>query len=195
MDHDVLAQSSAPGSSGTRAIPHNRSGAPILRSRPDLYRCGLSREPLPEMAEFLKKRTASPEDDEHPAQVVDGQWQLRADVSARIKNKIETALPEEAPRAAVLTFLAFAIENADEERENHSGFSRRSRRGLACELAGFSPGTFASQPCELPSLGRSQTTFGARSVPRSRTTRSSKQSLGRSCSAFRLVVLRSLSTC
>src|SRR5215471_16026810 len=50
-------------------------------------------------------------------------------IEARIKRKIERALPESSIRTAVLEFLAYAVEKVDEER-SHAWRLRETRRGL-----------------------------------------------------------------
>ena len=72
---------------------------------------------------------------------VNGTWQLRDDAIAKVRAKIEKLLPDSQHRADVLGFLAFAIENADSEREDAWVLRLRSRglrlntgRLVACEL-------------------------------------------------------------
>lgn len=62
-------------------------------------------------------------------------------IEARIKRKIERALPEPAIRAAVLEFLAYAVETVDEEgshawrmRETRRGFELKAGRMLALQI-------------------------------------------------------------
>lgn len=50
-------------------------------------------------------------------------------IEARIKRKIERALPEPSIRIAVLEFLAYAIEKVDEE-QSHAWWLRETRRGF-----------------------------------------------------------------
>lgn len=116
-------------------------GREVLASKPSSIDVPFLESRFPEMAEFRKGQTTSPEDDDEPAEVIDGEWQLRPDVAARIKVKIESALPDENVRADVLRFFAFALENADEERENAWSLQERSKglrlitgRLLACDL-------------------------------------------------------------
>ena len=75
------------------------------------------------------------------ATFVDGKWQLLAEATAKVKAKFEKALPDPQHRADVLSFLAFAIENADSEREDawvmretSRGFRLNTGRLAACEL-------------------------------------------------------------
>jgi len=70
---------------------------------------------------------------------------LAAAVEARIKGKIERAIPNDVVRNQVLQFFAYAVENADEERDD-AWRVRETRRGLelkAGRLAAFriDPGT------------------------------------------------------
>jgi hypothetical protein len=68
-------------------------------------------------------------------------WIRRPDVEQRVQEKMERFVPDEAVRKDALTFLAFAIENANEEREN-AWYLKETRRGLrlitarvyACEI-------------------------------------------------------------
>src|SRR5687767_12708042 len=62
-------------------------------------------------------------------------------IEARIKRKIERALPESSIRAAVLDFVAYAVENVDEERsdawqlrETRRGFELKAGRMLALQI-------------------------------------------------------------
>ena len=62
-------------------------------------------------------------------------------IEARIKRKIERALPEPSIRAAVLEFVAYAVENVDEERsdawrfrETRRGFELKAGRMLALQI-------------------------------------------------------------
>jgi len=115
-------------------------GRQLLAENPSSIDVAFLDSRFPEMAEFRRKQTASAGvEDERPAQIVNGQWQLRADVSERIKSKIESTLPDEVARTDVLKLFAFAIENADEERENGWILQERSKglrlitgRLLAC---------------------------------------------------------------
>lgn len=50
--------------------------------------------------------------------MADGTWTLRADVQEKIRAKAERSIPDQAVREAALRLLAFAIENADEERSD-----------------------------------------------------------------------------
>lgn len=54
---------------------------------------------------------------------------LRPDVQARIRQKVEKSLPDQASRLGALQFLAYAIENADEQRSD-AWYLQETRRGL-----------------------------------------------------------------
>lgn len=68
-------------------------------------------------------------------------WKVRPETLARIRAKVESSLPDPNVRRAVLSLLAFVIENADEERPG-GWILRETRRGLrlltgrliACDL-------------------------------------------------------------
>ena len=83
------------------------------------------------------------EDAEPPAtfNTVDGRWNQRARVEARVRETIERSIPNDAVRRAALHFLAFVIDNADQEcgdawyvRETHHGLRVMTGRLVACEL-------------------------------------------------------------
>lgn len=66
---------------------------------------------------------------------------LRADVLARVQEKIEKALPDQDVRRGALELLAYAIENADDERsdgwtlrESSQGLVLVTARVLACRI-------------------------------------------------------------
>ena len=58
----------------------------------------------------------------------------RAEVEARIRSKVERAIPDEPARLDALRFLAYAIENADEERSD-AWYLYEDRRGLTLMVA------------------------------------------------------------
>jgi hypothetical protein len=57
-------------------------------------------------------------------------WRLRPDVELRVRSKVERAIADESARVDALRFLAYAIENADEERSD-AWCLRETKRGLA----------------------------------------------------------------
>ncbi len=73
--------------------------------------------------------------------MAEGAWMLRADVADRVREKMERSVPNEATRREALNLLAFAIENADEERgdawylrETAHGLALMTGRLLACKV-------------------------------------------------------------
>jgi hypothetical protein len=71
----------------------------------------------------------------------EGKWTIRSPVQERIQERMERLLPDEGTRVEALRLLAFAIENADEERgdawfvrETSPGFSLLAGRQVACEI-------------------------------------------------------------
>ena len=83
-------------------------------------------------------------DEEPPAtfNAADGTWNQRAGVEERVRKTLELSIPNEVIRREALRFLAFAIENADEERgnawyvrETEHGLRLMTGRLLACEVA------------------------------------------------------------
>jgi hypothetical protein len=96
---------------------------------------------FPEMADFRRR---SPSDrGDVPAALEDGKWVIRDGVKERIRQKIERSIPAESTRRAALGLLAYAIENADEERadawylrETSRGLALIAGRQLACKVAG-----------------------------------------------------------
>jgi hypothetical protein len=89
------------------------------------------------------RSTREVEDAESPAtfNTVHGRWIQRTGVEARIRGTIERSIPNEAIRRAALQFLAFVIDNADQERgdawyvrETSQGLRVTTGRLVACEL-------------------------------------------------------------
>jgi hypothetical protein len=92
---------------------------------------------FPEMVAFHTAGSANDVGSEHTAAIfnfVEGKWAIRPDVQQRIREKMERSVPDESTRREALRLLAFAIENADEERGD-AWFVRETSRGLAL-LAG-----------------------------------------------------------
>ena len=75
-----------------------------------------------EMQEFRVARGATrrSSDEEPPATFDHGAraWTPREGVEERIREKLERSIPNEETRRSALDLLAFAIENADEERSD-----------------------------------------------------------------------------
>jgi hypothetical protein len=98
-----------------------------------------------EMVEFrrTKKKSEAPvEENSAVFDAVSGVWQMRPGIGDRIRSKIEEWIPDEGVRRGALEFLAFAIENADEERgdawhcrEIDKGIRLTTGRLYACEVA------------------------------------------------------------
>jgi len=85
-----------------------------------------------EMSEFLKAGSRREVADEEPAAIFnspDGTWIQRAGVEQRIRETVELSIPNEGTRSAALQFLAFAIDNADQERGN-AWYLRETDQGL-----------------------------------------------------------------
>jgi hypothetical protein len=85
---------------------------------------------FPEMAEF--RRTKSRSGAEEPAatyNAANGVWSMRDGVEERIRATLEEHIPDAALRDAALRFLAFVIENADEERGD-AWFVRETENGI-----------------------------------------------------------------
>jgi hypothetical protein len=90
----------------------------------------------------LLKLTA--DGDEEPPAAFDhaaAAWVLREGVEERIREKLERSIPKEETRRAALALLAFAVENADEERgdawfikETSHGLALMAGRLLACKV-------------------------------------------------------------
>jgi Protein of unknown function DUF262 len=99
---------------------------------------------FPEMVGFGRTRSRGEVEDAEPRatfNAVDGSWNQRAGVEARIRETIERSIPNEAVRRAALHFLAFVIDNADQERgdawyvrETSQGLRVTTGRLVACEL-------------------------------------------------------------
>jgi hypothetical protein len=58
------------------------------------------------------------------------EWTMRPDVAERIRRKLEQSIPDEDVRHSALELLAFAIENAQEERAE-GWYVRETARGIA----------------------------------------------------------------
>jgi hypothetical protein len=75
--------------------------------------------PAAEVAPYLEEAAIDVSLDEEPAatfNTVNGTWDQRAAVEERIRQKVESSIPHETTRQAALSFLALAIETADEDR-------------------------------------------------------------------------------
>ncbi len=114
-----------------RAIARGRfditdRGREVLAEPPDVIDIGyLAR--FPGVREF-RARDAG-EDDGTSFDESTGEWTMRPEVAERVRKNMERAFPDAAIRLDVLRLMAFAIENADEERSD-SWCVRESGRGL-----------------------------------------------------------------
>src|SRR5688572_4293451 len=105
-------------------------GRELLASKPDVLDVALLESRYPEMSEFSKARPQG--DTDEPAATFNassGTWSHRAGVEVRIREKFEATIPAIETRTSALKFLAFAIENADEERSD-AWYVRETDRGL-----------------------------------------------------------------
>lgn len=119
-------------------------GRDVLASRPAAIDVAFLESRFPEMSEFRKARSkVEGAGDEAPAtfNTTDRTWNQRAGVGERVRETLEQSVPIEAIRREALRFLAFAIENADEEhgyawylRETEHGLRLMTGRLLACEV-------------------------------------------------------------
>ena len=119
-------------------------GRDVLAGRPAAIDVAFL-ERFPEFSEFRKGRPRHEVADEEPPAIfnaADGTWIQRAGVEERVRKTLELSIPNEVTRRQALTFLASAIESADEERTN-AWYLRETERGLrlmagrlfACEIA------------------------------------------------------------
>jgi len=116
-------------------------GREVLATHPSSLDVAFLKSRFPEMAEFRKGQPSAPGGDDEPAEFTDDQWTLRPDVRSRVQTNLERSLPDENTRTDTLRFFAFAIENADEEREDawmvretSKGLRLNTGRLVACEL-------------------------------------------------------------
>ena len=96
-------------------------GRDVLASNPAAIDVAFLEKRFAEISDFTKLRLRH----EHAAEelpaifnAADGTWNQRAGVEERVRGTLELSIPNEETRHAALSFLAFAIENADEERGN-----------------------------------------------------------------------------
>ena len=100
---------------------HTDRGREVLAGRPATIDVAFLVSRFEEMQEFRGARAASGGADEEPPATFDdaaGAWAPREGVEERIREKLERSIPNEATRRSALELLAFAIENADEERSD-----------------------------------------------------------------------------
>ena len=91
-----------------------------MREKPETINVAFLESKFPELLEFSRSSRRDGTDEEPPVtfNAEEGTWQRRAGVEERIRQNWETLIPNESVRSEALGFLAFAIENADEERNN-----------------------------------------------------------------------------
>ena len=121
-------------------------GREVLASNPAAIDVAFLKKQFAEFSDFTKLRLKHQHAaEELPAiyNAADGTWNLRTGVEERVRGKLELAIPNEETRHAALSFLAFAMDNADQERSNAWYISERRRglrliagRRIACEIAG-----------------------------------------------------------
>jgi hypothetical protein len=117
-------------------------GRDLLASKPERIDISLLESRYPEMVEFRRGPAMAAEDEPLPTfDRTQRSWTLRPAVEARIREKLERVLPNDETRNAALGLLAFAIENADEERpdgwsvrETHHGVAVMAGRLIACKI-------------------------------------------------------------
>lgn len=120
-------------------------GQEVLASLPAAIDVAFLESRFPEMSEFRKARSSGDLAGEEPPSIfnsADGTWNQRAGVEDRVRETLELSIPNEPMRRSALHFLAFAIENADEERSNGwyvretgGGLRLMTGRLLACEVS------------------------------------------------------------
>ena len=119
-------------------------GQDVLAADPHAIDISYLESRFPEVVEFRKGRSKSDSDGEDaPAEFnTDGTWKRREGVEDRVRQIMELSVPDHAMRCAALSFLAGAIENADEERSD-AWYVRDTGKGLrlmtgrlfACEVS------------------------------------------------------------
>lgn len=119
-------------------------GRDVLDSQPATINVAFLESRFQEVSEFRKNRsTHDATAEETPAvfNSVTGTWTRRSGIEKRIRENLVTLIPSEAVRRDALAFLAFAIQNADEERtsawylrETEQNLRLMTGRLLACEI-------------------------------------------------------------
>ena len=132
------------------------SGRKVLASAPASLDVAYLAKEFPTVAQFLQGRRQShatpsgiPPFDEKTKT-----WASRPDVTARVTSKIDDALADLETRQGVLRLMAFAIENADEERPG-GWIVRETERGLELLTRGvlshwISGKAGSALPCKAP---------------------------------------------
>jgi hypothetical protein len=118
-------------------------GRDVLAADPHAIDIAFLESRFPEVVEFRKARPKADVDGEDaPTEFnADGTWKHREGVEDRVRQMMELSIPDEPMRHATLSFLAAAIENADEERSDAwyfrntgKGLRLMTGRLLACEV-------------------------------------------------------------
>ncbi|MCA1563197.1 MAG: DUF262 domain-containing protein [Acidobacteria bacterium] len=119
-------------------------GRDVLAAQPDAIDIAFLESRFPEVVEFRKARPKTDaQGEDAPADFnADGTWNQREGIEERVRQMMEASIPDEPLRRAALQFLAAAIENADEERndgwclrDTGKGLRLMTGRLLACEVA------------------------------------------------------------
>jgi restriction system protein len=116
-------------------------GRDLLANPPRTIDVAFLESRFPEIGEFRKGRSGGDVAGDEAAatfNAANGIWDLRAGVGDRVRKTLEGAIPNEVIRREVLGFVAFAIENADEERGN-AWYLRETSTGFGSRRAVFSP--------------------------------------------------------
>jgi len=119
-------------------------GRDVLASKPATIDLAFLKSRFREVVEFRRAGSPGGASDEDAVAVFnedDGTWILRAGVEERVRQKLERSIPDEATRQGALRLLAFAIDNADEERgdawlvrDTTHGLALMTGRLLACKI-------------------------------------------------------------
>lgn len=118
-------------------------GREVLASGPATIDIGFLESRFPAMGEFRNSGAARAGSESESFDAATGTWTLREGVEQRIREKVERLIPDENNRRAAMALLAYAIENADEERadawylrETKHGLALMTGRLLACRVTG-----------------------------------------------------------
>lgn len=118
-------------------------GRDVLTADPHAIDIGFLESRFPEVVEFRRTRSKTDDGEDTPAEFnADGTWKHREGIEDRVRRMMDLSIPEEPMRHAALSFLAAAIENADEERsdawclrDTGKGLRLMTGRLVACEAA------------------------------------------------------------
>jgi hypothetical protein len=116
-------------------------GTEVLASQPPFINIAFLESRFREISEFRNLRSGADEEPPSTFNESSKTWDIREGVQERIRQKVESLIPNPQVRQAALTFFAFAIENADEERpegwnvrESAEGLRLMAGRLLACHI-------------------------------------------------------------